>query len=155
MGHFEDCCILFWNGGQKTVLFSTLTNVPTFFTTLSLHTYQTFVATFEATEAPFFQRETVLQGPERMLLTEDIEITLEEICGRRGFSSWQQERFFDDKVHKDNKMICTSNVPDPPDKMATPDKSIHQGPLTFDPSPPIAVHEDITLVTADDQAKLM
>jgi hypothetical protein len=28
MENFDDCCILFWNGGQKTIPFSTLTNVP-------------------------------------------------------------------------------------------------------------------------------
>jgi hypothetical protein len=52
-------------------------------------------------------------------------------------------------------MLCTSNVPDPPDKTTAPDESIHRGPLTFDPSPPIAVDEDITLAAADDQAELM
>ncbi len=39
MGNFDDCCILFWNGGQKTVPFSTLTNVPIFFMAHSLFTY--------------------------------------------------------------------------------------------------------------------
>jgi hypothetical protein len=43
-----------------------------------------------------------------------------------------------------------SIVPDSPDKMATPDKSICHGPLTFDPLPPIAVDEDVTLAAADD-----
>jgi hypothetical protein len=62
-GDFDDCCILFWNGGQKTVPFSTMTNVPTFFTAPSSRTYQTFTAAFEACEALFFQRETVLQVP--------------------------------------------------------------------------------------------
>jgi hypothetical protein len=31
MGNFDVCCILFWDGGQKTIPFSTMTNVPTFF----------------------------------------------------------------------------------------------------------------------------
>jgi hypothetical protein len=60
MGNFAQCCILFWNGGQKTVQFSTLTNVPTFFMAPFLHTNQAFTTTFKAMEAPFFQRETVL-----------------------------------------------------------------------------------------------
>jgi hypothetical protein len=75
-GNFDDCCILFWDGGQKTVPFSTTTNVPTFFTAPSLCTYQTFATTFEAYEAPFFQRETVLQVPGRTLLRENAEINL-------------------------------------------------------------------------------
>jgi hypothetical protein len=36
MGNFDDCYILFWKGGQKTVSFSTTTNVPTFFMAPSL-----------------------------------------------------------------------------------------------------------------------
>ncbi len=61
----------------------------------------------------------------------------------------------DDKVNKDKEMICTSNVPDPPDKTSTPDKSICRGPLTFYPLPPIAADEDVALAAADDQAELM
>ncbi len=63
MGNFDDCFILFWNGGQKTVPFSTMTNPTTFFMAPSLRMYQTFATVFEAFEAPFFQRETVLQVP--------------------------------------------------------------------------------------------
>jgi hypothetical protein len=70
MENFDDCCILFWNGGQKTVPFSTTTNVPTFFTAPSSRMYQTFATTFEACEASFFQRETVLQVPGCMPLRE-------------------------------------------------------------------------------------
>ncbi len=44
----------------------------------SLHTYQTFAATFEAFEAPFFQRETVLKVPGCTLLRENAKITPEE-----------------------------------------------------------------------------
>jgi hypothetical protein len=32
MRNFDDCCILILNGGQKTNPFSTITNVPTFYT---------------------------------------------------------------------------------------------------------------------------
>jgi hypothetical protein len=39
--------------------------------------------------------------------------------------------------------------------MAAPDESIRHGPLTFDPLPPIAVDEDVTLAAADGQAILM
>jgi hypothetical protein len=77
MGNFDDCCILFWKGGQKTVPFSTSTKVPTFFMAPSLRMNQTFAATFEALEIPFSQRETVLQVPGRTLLREDAEITSE------------------------------------------------------------------------------
>jgi hypothetical protein len=85
MGNFDDCCILFWNRGQKTIPFRTTTNVPTFLTAPSLHRYQTFGATFEACEAPFFQRETIPQVPGCMLLRENAKITPEEFMAEEGF----------------------------------------------------------------------
>ncbi len=139
MENFDDCCILFWNRGQKIVPFSTMTNVPTFFTAPSLCTYQTFAATFEACEAPFFQRETVLQVPGRIPLWENAKITPEEFVTKEDFHRGNGKRLIDNKVNKDDKTVCTSNVPVSPDKTAAPDESICHGPLIFDPSPPIAV----------------
>ncbi len=155
MGNFDDCCILFWNAGQKTVPFSTRTNAPTFFTAPSSRTYQTFAATFEACEAPFFQRETVLQVPGCALLRENAVITPEEFVAEEDFHHGNRKQVIDDKVNKDDETICTSNVPDSPDETATLDKSICRGPLIFDPSPPIAADEDVTLAAADDQTELM
>jgi hypothetical protein len=80
MGNFDDCCILFWNGGKKNMPFSTTTNVPTFFTAPFLHTYQ-----FEACEAPFIQRETVLQVPGCTLLRDYAKITPEEFVAEEDF----------------------------------------------------------------------
>ncbi len=74
-----------------------------------------------------------------------------EVDFHRGIRKW----LIDDKVNKDDETIHTSNVPDPPDKMAAPDESICCGPLIFDPLPPIAVDEDVPLAAADDQAELM
>jgi hypothetical protein len=150
MGNFDDCCILFWDGGQKTVPFSTMTNVPIFFTAPSLRTYQTFAAIFEACEAPFFQRETALQVPR-----ENAKITPEEFVAEEDFHRGNRKQIIDNKVNKDDETICTSNVPDSPDKTVAPDKSICRGPLIFDPSPPIAADEDAPLAAADDQAELM
>ncbi len=148
-GNFDDCCILFWAKGQKSVPFSTTTNVPTFFTAPSLRTYQTFAATFEACEAPFFQRETVLQVPGHTLLMENAKITPEKFVAEDDFHHGNRKWLIDDKVNKDDETICTSNVPDPSDE------SIHHGPLIFDPPPPIAADEDIPLAAADDQSELM
>jgi hypothetical protein len=105
MGNFDNCCILFWNGGQKTVPFSTTTNVPTFVTAPSLHMYQTFTATFEAYKVPFFQRETVLQVPGCTLLRENTKITPEEFVAEEDFQRGNRKRLIDHKVNKDNKMI--------------------------------------------------
>ncbi len=71
------------------------------------------------------------------------------------FNRRNRKQLIDNKVNKNNETICTSNVPDLPDKTAAPDKSIHHGPLTFDQLPPIAADEDVTLAAADDQAELM
>jgi hypothetical protein len=155
MGNVDDCCILFWDGGQKTIPFSTTTNVPTFFTAHSSRMYQTFAATFEACEAPFFQRETVLQVSGRTLLRENAKITPEEFVAEEDFHCGNRKRLIDNKVNKDDETIHTSNVPDPPDETAAPDEFICHGPLIFDPSPPIAVDEDVPLVATDVQAELI
>ncbi len=112
MGNFDDCCICFLDGGQKTVPFSTTTNVPTFFTAPSLGTYQTFAAMFEACEAPFFKRETVFQVPGCTLLRENAEITPEEFVAEEDFHPGNRKWLINDKVNKDDKTIRTSNVPD-------------------------------------------
>jgi hypothetical protein len=155
MGNFDDCSILFWNGGQKTVPFSTTTDVPTFCMAPSLRMYQTFAATFEAYEAPFFQRETVLQVPGCTLLRENSEITPVEFATEKDFHCSNRKQLIDEKFNKDVERILVSNVPDPPDKTAAPDKSIRCGPLIFDPLPPITADEDVTLAATDDQAELM
>ncbi len=120
-----------------------------------MRTCQAFAATFEAVEAPFFQREIVLQVPGCTLLKEDTKITPDEFMAEEDFSCGKRKRLIEDEVNEDNETICTSIVPDPPDKRSTPNKSFHRGPLTFDPSPPIAEDKDAPLAAADDQAKLM
>jgi hypothetical protein len=80
---------------------------------------------------------------------------LKNLWLKRSFHHGNRKRLIEDKVNKDDKTICTSNVPEPPDKTAAPDESICHGPLIFDPSPPIAVDEDVPLAAADDQAELM
>jgi hypothetical protein len=100
----------------------------------------------------FFQRETILQVPGCTLLRENAEITPEEILAEEDFHHGNRKWLINDKVNKDDKTICTSNVPD---ETAAPDKSICHGPLIFDPSPPIAEDKDVPLAAADDQAELM
>jgi hypothetical protein len=62
-----------------------MTNDPTFFTAPSLCMYRKFAATYEACEAPFFQRETVLKVPGCTLLRENAEITPEEFVAEEDF----------------------------------------------------------------------
>ena len=76
---------------------------------------------FEACEAPFFQRETVLQVPGHTLLRENAEITPEEFVAEEDFHHGNRKWLINDKVNEDDETICTSNVPG---KMAAPDESI-------------------------------
>ncbi len=82
-------------------------------------------------------------------------ITSEEFVAEEDFHQGNRKQLIDDRIIEDNKMLHASNVPDPPDKMAALDESICRRSLIFDPSPPIAADEDVTLAAADDQAELM
>ncbi len=68
-------------------------------------------------------------------------------CGKK-----KKKSLIKDKVNKDGKTICMSNIPDPPKEPTAPNESIPQGPVTFSPSPPIAENEDPPLAAADNQA---
>jgi len=62
MGNFESEYVLNWRGGgKKTVPFDPSTNTPIFTTAPSSRTYRAFATTFEALEAPYYRKETVLQ----------------------------------------------------------------------------------------------
>ena len=66
MGNFARECVLNWHGGgKKTVLFDPSTNTPIFTTAPSSRAYRTFATAFEALEAPYYRKETVLQYPGR------------------------------------------------------------------------------------------
>jgi hypothetical protein len=72
MGNFARECVLNWHGGgKKTVLFDPTTNTPIFITAPSSRAYRGFAAIFEALEAPYYRRETVLQYPGRYPATDD------------------------------------------------------------------------------------
>jgi hypothetical protein len=131
IGNFAQCCILHWLGGKKTVPFHTLTNTPIFHMASSSSTYRAFLATFEAMEAPFFQRETTLQLP-----------------GPRFPREYVIPKEFVDTVR-------TSNLTSTPVEEDPFDESIRRGSLTFDPNPPETKEEDSPLFAVDDQAKLM
>jgi hypothetical protein len=62
MGNLEQECVLNWHrGGKKTVLFDPTMNTPIFITAPSSRAYRAFATTFEALEAPYYRKETVLQ----------------------------------------------------------------------------------------------
>jgi hypothetical protein len=152
MGNFAHCCILHWHGGKKTVPFDSSSNTPIFYTASSLSTYHAFAAMFEAMEAPFFQRETVLQLPpgQRFLKEHAVpeEFVVEEDL------HWDTTKSVD-MVDEDKETVCTSNLPSPPIGEGPSNQLIHRGPLTINPTPSETNNEASPIAAANDQAKLM
>ena len=73
-------CVLNWHGeGKKTVLFDPTTNTPIFTTALLSRAYCAFATTFEALEAPYYQKETVLQYPCHNLMDNEPALAPEEL----------------------------------------------------------------------------
>ncbi len=60
-----------------------------------------FNAKFEAMEALFFERETVLQVPRRTLLREDAQIAPEEFVAEEDLHHGKRKRLIDVKVNED------------------------------------------------------
>jgi hypothetical protein len=151
-------CVLKWANGRKTVPFNKSSNTPIFYTVSSSCVYQSFAGMFKALEAPFFQRETVIQILGHHLLRKDAEITPEEFIAKEDLhhGATKKKSLEVDEVEKDDNTVCTSNLPLPPeDPEDEPDAFIQRGPLTFDPSPPLAEDEDAPLAAANNQAELM
>jgi hypothetical protein len=141
MGYYRDNCVLNWRGGKKTVPFQPTSNVPVFYMASSSWSYHAFTATFKAMEAPYFQREKVLEFPGHRDLMDNIvpeELVVEENLNNN------KEVSVNEGVSEDNKTIKTSILPPPPaDK--NPSEVIRLGPLTFDPSPSQEEGEDTQL----------
>ena len=155
MGNFERECVLNWHGGgKKTVLFDPATNTPIFITAPSSRAYRAFAATFEALEAPYYRRETVLQYPGRYPAMDDEHALVPEEFVAEENLNYDKNMSVDEGVESDNETVKTSNLPAPPDD-ELPSEAIRRGPLTLEPSPPSEEGEDIHLAAADDQAELM
>jgi hypothetical protein len=130
MENYRDRCVLNWKGGKKTVPFQSMTNVPVFYTAPSSHSYRAFAATLEAMEAPYFQRERVLQFPGRRDLMDDIvseEFVMEENL------NYDKEASVDEGNTEDNKTIKTLNLPPPPPADKSPSKTIRLVPSPLTP----------------------
>jgi hypothetical protein len=150
-------CVLQWANGQKLVPFNKSSNTPIFYTASSSWAFQAFAGTFEAMEASFFQRETVLQIPGHRLLRGDAEVTTEEFIAEEDLhcGATRKKSLEVDEVDEDDDTVRTSNLPLPSEDIEEPDASIRRGPLTFDPSPPLDEDENAQLADADDKAELM
>jgi hypothetical protein len=82
-----------------------------------------------------------------MLLRRDAKITPEKFVAEEDLYCNKRKRLINDKVNEDNKTICASNVPDPPEETAACYESIRRGTLTFDPSPPFIRTSPFLLLT--------
>jgi hypothetical protein len=151
MGNYRDSCVLNWRGGKKTVPFQPTTNVPVFYMASSSRSYRVFAATFEAMEAPFFQREKVLEFPGRRDLMDNI---VPEVFIAEENLNYNKEVSVNEGVSEDDETIKTSNL-SPPPVDESPSEVIRRGPLTFDFSPSQEEGEDTQLAAANDQTKLM
>ncbi len=112
MGNLESECLLNWHGGgKKTVPFNPSTITPIFTTAPSFRAYCAFATTFEALEAPYYQKETVLQYPHHNLMDDEPALAPEEFVAEENLNYKQQ---VDEGVESDNDTVKTSNLPAPP-----------------------------------------
>jgi hypothetical protein len=117
----------------------------------SSRSYCAFTATFKAMEAPYFQREKVLEFPGCRDLMDDI--VPEEFIAEENLN-YNKKVSVNEGVSEDDKSIKTSNLPPPPAD-ESPSEVIRRGPLIFDPRPSGDEGEDTQLAAADNQTKLM
>jgi len=91
MGNFECECVLNWHGGgKKTVPFDPSTNMPIFTTAPLSRAYRAFATTFEALEAPYYQKETVLQYPCHNLMDDEPALAPEEFVAEENLNYEKQ-----------------------------------------------------------------
>jgi hypothetical protein len=162
MENFAHCCMLYWgNGFKKTIPFNTASDTLTFYTALSSKAYCVFTATYEAFEAAFFHRETVLQVPGIQAPREVAKLDSSKFVAVENLNLRKKKReanLSDSAVTEDDKMIKTSNIPPDPQevtKPAAPDETICRGPLTFNPNVQANDAKDTLLAAPYDQAELM
>ncbi len=104
-------------------------------------------------EAPFFQRERVLQFPRRGRTVNEPKLVPEEFAAEENVN-YRKEMLASEAASADDRMVKMANLPLPP-QQEEPSKVTQRGPLTFDPSPPTKEAEDIQLSAANEQAELM
>ncbi len=103
-------------------------------------------------DAPFFQRERVLQFPQCGHTVDKPELVPEEFVAEENVNYWKDVSA-SEGANSDNRMVKMANLPSP--QQEKPSKATQQGPLTFNPSPSTEEAKDIQLLAANKQAKLM
>jgi hypothetical protein len=137
---------------QKLIPYDPSTNVPILYTAALLRAYPVFATTFEAMEAPFFQRERVLQFLWRGCTVNEPELVPEEFVAEENVKYWKDVSL-SEEANADNMTVKMANLLSPQQQEQS--KVTRQGPLTFDPSPPTEKAKDVQLSSANKQAGLM
>jgi hypothetical protein len=104
-------------------------------------------------EAPFFQRERVLQFSGCRRTVNKPELVPEDFVVEENANYWK-DVLASEGASVDDRMVKMANLPSPPHQEG-PSKVTQRGPLIFDPSPPTKEAEGVQLSATDKQAKLM
>jgi hypothetical protein len=107
----------FLNWGQakyrKSVPYDPLSNILIMYTTALSHTYRAFATTFEALEAPFFQREEVLHFLRRERTIDEPNFVPKEFMAEENVN-YGKDVLASEGANANKKMVKTSNLPSPP-----------------------------------------
>ncbi len=155
MDQDNECYYLNWGQAKyrKSVPYDPSSNVRIMYTPALSHAYRAFTTTFKVLEAPFFQREKVLQFPGHGHTINEPDLVPEEFMAEENVN-YCRDVLASEGANADDKMVEMSNLLLPPQE-EEPSRVIRRGPLTFDPSPLTQEAKDIQLTAADDQAKLI
>jgi hypothetical protein len=143
-------CTLIWGQGafRKTIPFDALTNTPIFFTSPKTLAYRAFATTFMALEAPFFQREHVIQVPGSCNLVgpplSEKEFVAEENINYPLSPAHEGEN---SKEKKSGTQAAEGDSPSA--------HLLRRSALTFDPSPPLKEAKEYSLLAPEDKVELM
>jgi len=89
-------------------------NTPILTMALSSRAYRAFATTFEALEAPYYRKETVLQYPGRYPMDDQPALVPEEFVAEENLN-YDKNMSVDEGVNADDDTVKTSNLPAPPD----------------------------------------
>ncbi len=103
-------------------------------------------------EAPFFQRERVLQFPGCGRTVDKPKLVPEEFVAEENVN-YRKNVSASEGANADNRTVKTANLRSP--QQVEPSKVTRRGPLTFNPLPPTKEAEVVQLSAADKQAELM
>jgi len=98
---------------RKLIPYNPSTNILIMHTAALSGAYRAFATTFKAMEAPFFQRERVLQFPGRGRTDGKPELVPEEFVVEESVHYWK-DVLASEEASADNRTVKTANLPLPP-----------------------------------------